>query len=276
MMARQLHFYHKKIWQNVIIITKFRENYNVGIHFGGTMNKEKLLKLIVLHLLGICILFGMSSESCAQNQIISMSVSAGGGYLPLKDFSDFYGKFSDTYNKDKAGKYLGFKFTHHLNQRHALVLHVEHISIAATSFVSMDRISEHGEILEEGWETFNTDFDFASTPIGLSYEFFINGMDKKISHILGVGLSFYISSLIYETIYIKNPLGLPDQKDTRDGRGYGFHAYYSMQYNFHQNYYFESRLRARYADGMYFTDKPGEIDIDFTGVDITLGLGWRF
>ncbi|GAG36979.1 unnamed protein product, partial [marine sediment metagenome] len=132
------------------------------------------------------------------------------------------------------------------------------------------------EILEEGWATFNTYSDFVSIPIGLSYEFFINGMDKKISYILGVGLSYYISSKKSHLVNIKNPLGNPDQKRSRDGRGYGFHVYLSMQYDFHQNYYFESRLCARYADGMYFTDKPGDIDVDFTGVDITLGLGWRF
>jgi hypothetical protein len=66
------------------------------------------------------------------------------------------------------------------------------------------------------------------------------------------------------------------QKSSREGEGYGLHAYLGVQAKLTEHLFMVSRLRGRYADGMAFTDKKGEIKVDFTGVDFTLGLGWRF
>ncbi len=43
-----------------------------------------------------------------------------------------------------------------------------------------------------------------------------------------------------------------------------------------QQLYLVSRLRGRYANGMGLTDKEGDIKVEFTGIDFTFGVGWRF
>jgi outer membrane protein W len=133
------------------------------------------------------------------------------------------------------------------------------------------------------------EWDFRAIPISLSYEFYPRSTGGKLSPFIGIGSSFFFSRVHYkrDAAYEPDPypglhLGLNDgpavrkKRDDLVGNGYGLHLYAGTQYRLSQRLLASFRLRVRYADGMAFTEHKHEPKVEFTGVDATLGLGWRF
>jgi len=102
------------------------------------------------------------------------------------------------------------------------------------------------------------------------------GVNNTNSPFFGAGVSYFISKLEFKSFAVYDPFffGLFNEQGAREGKGYGFHVYLGLQSQITQHLHFISRLRGRYADGMGFTDKKGSIKVEFTGIDITLGIDW--
>lgn len=254
------------------------------------------------------VLFGAHPVQSEANKI-SFSVSGGAGYLPLDDWKDFFSGSSSTkrgnsplvvensypvtpfarFEKDQLGTYLDFRIAYHLTDKHTIAINIENIKKSARLKdvdLYLNYYSRSGPPDTGSAFPYVIDWDFESIPVGLSYEYYPNSIKAKLSPFIGMGVSYFFSEVnsklnylgkspyqdvLYMPGYYENP-----QKSHRDGSGYGLQIYAGLEYHLNQHLSTIFRLRARYADGMAFTDKPGAIKVEFTGVDFTLGLGWRF
>jgi len=217
-----------------------------------------------------------AQESLAQFDRISVSVSGGAGYLPLKDWKDFATSISSShFDKDEFSSYLDFRVVYYLTDKHAIALNVEDINTSASLCGAMALTGATGDTT--GYTSFVDEWDFSAIPIGLSYEFYPKGSEEKVTPFFGIGASYFFSEVKAKSWFLHDGLfGNLSSESTRDGEGYGVHAYVGVQSQLTEHLLIVSRVRGRYSDGMAFTDKKGAIKVEFTGVDFTLGLGWRF
>ncbi len=142
-------------------------------------------------------------------------------------------------------------------------------------------------------------------PIGISFEHYFKGNDSLISPFFGLGPLLAINSFksqgSFEGLYF-NPvgsmIGIPIEILIKDGtnnipgsfirfRGgsnksnteihYGGQAYFGIRFNRFKQFFIESSLRFRYAQGLQkFDNQDAEKNsIDLTGVDFTFGIGVR-
>jgi len=228
----------------------------------------------------VCFCLGLvlccARESMAKAHEFSVSVSGGAGYLPLRDWEDFSTSISSShFEKDKFGSYVDLRAVYHLTDKHAVALNVENINTSASLYHAMALTGPTGDT--SGYASSVVEWDFSAIPVGLSYEFYPMRSDESASPFLGVGVSYFFSELEYKSWFLHDGFfGDLGSKGTRDGEGYGVHAYVGVQSQLTEQLLVVSRLRCRYADGMAFTDEERDVKVEFTGVDFTLGLGWRF
>jgi outer membrane protein W len=229
-------------------------------------------------IIGLClaVVLFWCQDSMSQNHKVSLSVSGGAGYLPLDDWKDtFSGNPSSRFREDKFGSYLDFHASYFLTNKHALALDVEHIGVSAFLDEASIQTDEFGHFV--GYFLTYVEWEFSATPVGLSYEFYPKGRESDVSPFLGGGLDYFFSQVKGKTfVYLDQITENPIQKGSRTGKGYGLHVYVGIESKLTDHLVVLSRFRGRYADGMGFTDKPGAIKVEFTGVDFTLGLGWMF
>ena len=236
------------------------------------------------HLVGclifVCLCVGMvlfwSQGSLAQLDRISISVSGGGGYVSLEDWADFWSsKTHSHYEKDNLGTFLESRVVYRFTNKHALALNVENIRTEASWYYVMSMWTYPG-----GQDTLFIaclkEWHFSAVPVGLSYEFHPKGRGEKVAPFFGVGASYFFSEVKAKGSYLQKERFGPTSKRTRKGEGYGLHLYVGVQSEVTEHLFIVSRLRGRYSDGMAFTDKKGDIKVEFTGVDFTVGLGWKF
>lgn len=240
------------------------------------MNREMRFKRWFIF---IWLCFGVflfsAHESLAQFSRISIRGSTGAGYLPLRDWENFCEDIQlSHFSKDRFGSYRNLDIDYHVTEKHIIALTVEDIRTCVSLF-GVEVFTTVTDTI--GYASYITEWNFKTTPLGLSYEFHPTGLHRRISPFLGIGISYFISEVKATFFEIHNSLfEKQTQEDTRNGKGYGFHVYIGLQSQIMQHLYLVSRLRGRYADGMGFTDKEGDIKVEFTGIDFTLGVGWRF
>lgn len=239
-------------------------------------NKAFSVRQIILVCLCISTVLCWAQKSLAQLDRISVSVNGGAGYVSLEEWEDFYSSISSGhFEKDKFGSFLEFRVAYHPADRHAIALNVENIKTSATLCGAMALIDPGSHTT--GYACYVDEWDFSAIPIGLSYEFYPKGFEGKVSPFFGVGMSYFFSQAEAKSYFLNNGVfGDLSSEYIREGEGFGVHLYAGVQSRLNEHVFILSRLRGRYADGMAFTDKKGEIKVDFTGVDFTLGLGWRF
>ena len=215
-------------------------------------------------------------ESMAQLDRISVSVSGGAGYVSLEDWTDFWSSITHGhYEKDKLGIFLESRVVYHFTDKHAVALNVESINTSASLYHAMALTGPTGDT--SGYASSVVEWDFSAIPVGLSYEFYPMRSDESTSPFFGLGVSYFFSELEYKSWFLHPGFfGDLGSEGTRDGEGYGVHAYVGVQCQLTEQLLVVSRLRGRYSDGMAFTDKERAIKVEFTGVDFTIGLGWRF
>ena len=217
-----------------------------------------------------------AQESLAQLDRISVSVSGGAGYLPLKDWEDSFSSIlCSHYERDQFGTYSEFRVAYHLTEKHAIALNVESINTSASLYNAMALTDPMGEI--RGYASSVCEWDFSAIPVGLSYEFYLRGSEEEVTPFLGAGGSYFFSKVKAKSYFLHDGIFEDlSSESTRDGDGYGLHLYAGVQSKLTKHLLIFSRLRGRYSDGMAFTDKKESVKVEFTGFDFTLGLGWRF
>jgi len=210
----------------------------------------------------------MVTDSYAQPKPgrFSLRGMAGIGYLPMDAWGDFFSSASDNYHKDRFGLYWDVGVVYCITERHSIALTVGIIEISASCH---ERNSFFSSAIE---------WDHRTIPIGLSYEYYLTSLNRWFSPFTGftgLGVSYLLSEVESRSVFVEPLYGRTTEQGKRTGEGYGFHAYFGIQSQLTPHVHFISRLRGRYADGMGFTDNKGDIKVEFTGIDLMLGLGWR-
>jgi outer membrane protein W len=231
-------------------------------------------KRVVLVVAAFCVVLPVAGAR-AQSGDWSLAGYVGAGYLPMKDWEDFAsGGERSNYHQDRLGLYLELNGAYYFGERHAVVLGVEHIT--KTSSLSTAVIETDSQGQEIGiMGAIATTWDFSTIPIDLSYEYHHSGRDVQADPFVGAGVGYYFSKLEADQKILADDTGmLTDESGTRDGNGFGVHLYVGIAAKLSDSLDLVTRLRGRYADGMYFSDEPGDVDVDFHGIDLTVGVRW--
>ncbi len=69
---------------------------------------------------------------------------------------------------------------------------------------------------------------------------------------------------------------LVPSKLKRTGKGYGVHGALGFKARISSAVFTIWQARYRYSNGMAFTDNEGDIKVEFTGFDFSVGLGLNF
>ena len=204
----------------------------------------------------LCVLL---SASHAEAKMFCVGGSFGAGYLPMTDWQNFGSGLNSHYEADAAGLYGEVYGRVQLADRHSLAVSVERISKSAASVTHPSG--------------FRVEWDFDAVPINVTYEFILRGSGSRTPSFFGLGAGVYHSQVHGAT---SNDPDFPPSSGQRDGWGYGFHGYLGQRAAVTQSLAVSMRVRGRWADGMYFTDEKEDIDVDFTGVDVALGVEFVF
>ena len=227
-----------------------------------------------------CLLVGTtlfcSSQSQAQFNRLSFTLSGGAGYVSLDDWGDSFSKVSlSHYEKDKFGQFLESRIAYHLTDKYAVAFSLEKINTCASLFLTDVFTSEFGDTV--GVASHVIEWDFLAVPVGLSFEFYPKSSEDRVAPFLGAGLSYLLSDVEAEYRYVYSErFSSVGGRGSRDGVGYGIHLYVGVQSKLTDHFLIFSRLRGRYADGMAFSEEEGDVKVEFTGFDFTMGWGWRF
>ncbi len=180
-----------------------------------------------------------------------LGAQIGAGYLPMNDWEDFWDGAVDGYHQDRLGLYTEFAFTSRFTQRHAVRFTFEWITTSASS------------------ETI--DWDFETFPVSASYELTLRGAEPGALTMLGVGGGYYMSEVTAKEHDVINP----STDETRNGDGYGFHAYLRQTALIADRVSLSGMIRGRWADGFAFDDADDDIKVEFTGIDVSMGIEYR-
>ena len=190
----------------------------------------------------------------------ALGIQAGAGYLPMKDWEDFWGDVAEgNYQHDRLGLYTEVSFTSRLTKHHALRFTFEWITTSAWAAVNLGEVDAH-----------SLEWDFETFPVSASYELTLRGAEPGALTTMGVGAGYYMSEVNARTIGAINP-----ESSTRRGDGYGFHGYLRQTALIADHLSLSGMIRGRWADGMAFDDIDGDIKVEFTGVDVSMGIEYR-
>ncbi len=223
----------------------------------------------VCRLLCLIVLFGLgvAASGWADSGDFTLAASMGGAYLPMGEWKEFVGG-TGHYHTDALGQTWEVALRHQLSRRLLMALSVGGVTTSATLTDIM--------YLTYDSTAFHIAWDFEGHPIGLSVEFYPLGTEAAALASFGLGCSYYFSELDGRLDIIPD-MGLPETPSGahREGSGYGVHAYVSAEARISRALVVISRLRVQYADGMAFTQRKGSVPVRFSGVDLSVGLGWR-
>ncbi|HEU4929187.1 MAG TPA: hypothetical protein VFU38_05105 [Candidatus Krumholzibacteria bacterium] len=190
----------------------------------------------------------------------ALGVQVGAGYLPMKDWEDFWdGVTEGAYQHDRLGLYTEVSLTSRLTQRHAIRFTFEWITTSAWAAVNQGEVDAH-----------SIEWDFETFPVSASYELTLRGAEPGALTLLGVGAGYYMSEVTGKTVGRINPV-----TETRRGDGYGFHAYLRQTALIADHFSLSGMIRGRWADGMALDDNDGDVKVEFTGVDVSMGIEYR-
>jgi hypothetical protein len=205
----------------------------------------------------------------------SVSGYVGAGYLPMDDADEFFSNVAwSDFSIDRLALYGELGGAYHVTDKHAIALSIECITTTASlagTVVAMNESGEQQGVMAVIW----SELGYRTVPINLNYEFHPWGRTGQADVFFGAGVGYYLSEMTgtTEILYDETEF-LNDQRVGRDGEGFGVHVCAAVAAKLNRSLSLVTRVRGRYADGMYFTDDPDAIDVDFHGVDVSLGVRW--
>lgn len=219
----------------------------------------------------ISFLLFISTITFAQNIPISVRTNIGVAYLPFSDWNNSFGNtnsFYEYYDNGDPIIYGGLSVHYHINKNH---------SINVGSEILRQNIRYAGQYEgmispdSSGIIPIKVKWSMRGIPVNLGYEYHADLFNFNFKPIFGFGLSYVFSHL---NAYSYIPYG--KVKLTRSGKGYGIHSYIAFSSQISKKVSSLWQVRYRYSDGMAFTDKKGEVKVQFSGIDFSFGLNYSF
>lgn len=201
----------------------------------------------------------------------SIRAIAGVAHLPLSDWSDFIESTANPhyYQKNNPNPIYGFSIHYGLGPRHSVSLGTELVQTRASESFLLYQLDSAGNPTGSWFSTVK--WKFRGIPITLGYELSPFLGSENFSPYLGTGASFFFSKVEGEVIDPYVP-----SKGERTGKGYGLHGTIGFQSRLSSSVSTIWQARYRYSNGMAFTDNEGDIKVEFTGFDFSVGLGLNF
>lgn len=126
---------------------------------------------------------------------ISLRGTAGVGYVPLKAWGELVDDGWGDYRKERFGSYWDIGVVYGITERHSVVLTVGGIQTSASNRISG---SSYTSIIE---------WDFRTTPIGVTYEFRPTSQSRSFFPFVGVGTSYLITEIKAKSTWTGPPYG---------------------------------------------------------------------
>ncbi len=189
-------------------------------------------------------------------QPFSVRASVGFVHLPLSDWSNFFSEHGTYYQKNNPNTYFALSLYYSFSDRHYLELGTELIKSSA----SLSDMATAADII---------DWKFQGIPVTLGYEYRFPVFNEYFTPAAGLGASYFFSEVIANEHYFQT-------SGKRTGNGYGLHASAAIISRLSESLSVTNKVRYRYSNGMAFSDKSGDIKVEFTGFDISMALGWTF
>ena len=217
---------------------------------------QQMLRSRTLFLLFLLLSPALSPQLCCQP--ISVRGSIGFAYLPLSDWSDFFGQMKDSYyQKNNPNTYYALSVHYALSQHHSVNIGTELIRTTASLGTS------------PGGFPSVVDWKFRGIPITIGYEYRLDPFSERFTPVAGAGLSCFFSEVVAGDHFFDVTL-------TRTGNGYGVHGTLGLIAEITQSISMLTQARYRYANGMAFSGNKGDIKVEFTGFDLSTGVAWTF
>lgn len=127
-------------------------------------------------------------------------------------------------------------------------------------------------------------WDLKAVPITLGYSYELADPSTGVVPVVGVGVSYYFCEVKQHQmmdasgsmLYVSSP-GTPDPIEKERGMGYGVQATLGVRTDVAHNLFVQAQSRARYVNGFAFMGKHADdLRMEFTKIDVTLGLGYKF
>ncbi len=212
----------------------------------GTLSVRALISLSV----ALSLIFPITSFG----QAFSVRASAGVVYLPLPDWSSFFGTLSNSwYVKNNPNLYYAASVHYSFDSTHSVYLGGE---------ILQSKVSMSDPSMVVDWQ-------FQGIPVTLGYEFRAFRFSDHFTPYVGAGVSYVISHLRAHDNVFNHVL-------MRYGNGYGVHLALGIESSLTQNLGTISQIRYRYSDGMAFSEPKDAIKVEFTGFDFSTGIAWSF
>ena len=208
---------------------------------------------------------GWVPDTRAQEKKFLFRISGGPLFMTINNFSEYInnvavpGLFYFSSDISNVGREIAFDFEYKLGRHHSLTTRIENSLLSATRSIKFFDLRLFEDRIE---------LNFYTTSISLSLESSFKWWENRISHKIGFG-----SSLQYSSLYS----GVNDsgKRKKQSDYGYGFHVYGATEYNIYGALLLNARIRARSADGISFRDRTKIINLDYYGLDILFGFGWK-
>ncbi len=201
--------------------------------------------------------FSLASLWQLNAQPVSIRASIGFAHLPLPAWSDFWGQVQDNsrYQQNNPNLYYALSVHYAFSEHHSINLGAELVRTTASLSYPVDNTL--GVV----------DWHFQGIPLTLGYEYRLTGFNEHFIPVAGAGVSYFFSQ-------VEASNNLPQQNLKRTGKGYGVHGSVGLISEMTQALSMVTQVRYRYSNGMAFTDPDGDIKVEFTGVDVSVGLAW--
>jgi opacity protein-like surface antigen len=87
--------------------------------------------------------------------------------------------------------------------------------------------------------------------------------------LVGIGISYVFSEVEATDHFF-------DRTESRHGTGYGVHGSVGLIAQLTDSLGMVTQVRYRYSDGMAFSGAEADVKVEFTGLDVSIGLEWTF
>jgi hypothetical protein len=218
---------------------------------------------------------GLSPLLQGQASPLSLHLNAGVANLPMKNWSDFSESISSSdYEKDNLATNIELELEYDFKPNYSILLTLSKIEYQSNLYTAFIWVIETDDTIDYSFG--KTHYDFQSIPISIGLKLY---PDFNIPSYISFNLGYYFSKVHSqsETIFDRRGyLSFPNQPSERTGRGYGVEVGFGIEPRISDHITLATELSYRYADGMGLTDKPGSVKVEFTGLYLTVKLGWRF
>jgi outer membrane protein W len=196
-------------------------------------------------------------------QMVSLRGSVGFVYLPMADWSDFFGEMTDSYYQlNNPNTYVALSVHCAFSEHHSVNVGVEVIRTSASLTTTPPMFLAPGPVMVVDWK-------FQGIPLSVGYEYRFTPFSEHFIPLVGIGVS-YVLSEVEATDHSF------DRTESRHGTGYGIHGSVGLIAQVTNSLGMVTQVRYRYSDGMAFSGAKDDIKVEFTGLDVSIGLEWTF